>query len=137
MATPIVSVVETGVYVDDLGRAGRFYRDVLGLEPLGEEPGRHAFFRVGRDSVLLLFNADETLKGEHLPAHGARGPGHFALGIPADALDDWRARLTSQGVEIEQEVAWPRGGRSLYFRDPAGNSVELVTPGIWGLPSGW
>ena len=37
-------------------------------------------------------------------------------------------------MTIEQEVDWPRGGRSFYFRDPAGNSLELATPRIWGLP---
>ncbi len=41
------------------------------------------------------------------------------------------------GVEIEKEVEWPKGGTSLYFRDPAGSSVELVTRGLWGLPSRW
>jgi hypothetical protein len=46
-------------------------------------------------------------------------------------------RRQSHGVTVEKEVEWPRGGKSLYFRDPAGNSVELVTPGVWGLPSGW
>jgi catechol 2,3-dioxygenase-like lactoylglutathione lyase family enzyme len=129
--------VETSAYVDDLDRAERFYRDVLGLSVMGREQGRHVFFRVGDADVLLLFFADETLKGLHLPAHGARGPGHFALGIDADALDDWRRRLSDHEVTIEQEVAWPRGGHSLYFRDPAGNSVELITPGLWGLPTGW
>jgi catechol 2,3-dioxygenase-like lactoylglutathione lyase family enzyme len=135
--TEIRCLVETSAYVDDLDRAEQFYRDVLGLVVLGREKGRHVFFRVGDADVLLLFFADETLKGLHLPAHGARGPGHFALGIDADALDAWRRRLADQGVAIEQEVAWPRGGHSLYFRDPAGNSLELITPGLWGLPTGW
>ena len=133
----IVSVVETGVYVDDLDRAEAFYRDVLGLEPIGKEPGRHVFFRVGAANVLLLFLPEGTRKGDVLPAHGATGAGHFALGIPAEELASWHGRLTAYGIEIEKEVRWPRGGQSLYFRDPAGNSVELVTPGLWGLPSGW
>ena len=133
----IVNLVETGVYVDDLGRAEAFYRDVLGLDLIGREPGRHVFFRVGRDDVLLLFRAEGTSRGDHLPAHGAVGPGHFALGVPAGSLDDWRRHLQGHGVVIEREADWPRGGRSLYFRDPAGNSVELITPGLWGLPSGW
>lgn len=72
-----------------------------------------------------------------LPPHGATGPGHLALGIPAPALDGWRRHLFASGVEIEKEMAWPLGGQSLYFRDPAGNSVELVTPGVWGTPAGW
>jgi catechol 2,3-dioxygenase-like lactoylglutathione lyase family enzyme len=133
----IRSLVETSAYVDDLDRAERFYRDVLGLAPMGKEAGRHAFFRVGEGDVLLLFLADATIRGDHLPAHGARGPGHFALGIDAEALEPWRRRLQEHGVAIEHEATWPRGGRSLYFRDPAGNSVELITPGLWGLPSGW
>jgi catechol 2,3-dioxygenase-like lactoylglutathione lyase family enzyme len=133
----ILAVVETAVYVEDLDRAEQFYRDVLGLAVIGREPGRHVFFRVGVGSVLLAFKAETTLKGDLLPAHGARGPSHFALGIPASALESWRDRLTERGVVIEKEVTWPRGGRSLYFRDPAGNAVELVTPGIWGLPAGW
>jgi catechol 2,3-dioxygenase-like lactoylglutathione lyase family enzyme len=104
---------------------------------IGKEPGRHVFFRVGSSTVLLAFLADATLRGDLLPAHGARGPGHFALGVRADSLAAWRERLAAHGVAVEKEVTWPRGGRSIYFRDPAGNSVELLTPGLWGLPSGW
>src|SRR5207302_972650 len=104
---PIMHLVEAAVYVDDLDRAEAFYRDVLGLDQVGKEEGRHVFFRVG-ESVLLLFLADETLQGKTLPPHGARGPGHFALGIPADSLDDWRKHLEEHGVTIEQEVEWPR-----------------------------
>ena len=71
------------------------------------------------------------------PASGAKGPGHFALGVRDGGLDGWRRRLEGHGIAIEKEVGWPRGGRSIYFRDPAGNSVELITPGLWGLPGGW
>ena len=136
-APPIESVVEIAVYADDLAAAERFYASVLGLPVIGRDAGRHVFFRVGPAGVLLVFNADATLQGGALPAHGARGPGHFALGIRAESLDDWRAHLAASGVSIELEVRWPPGGRSLYFRDPAGNAVELVTPGVWGTPAGW
>jgi catechol 2,3-dioxygenase-like lactoylglutathione lyase family enzyme len=37
------------------------------------------------------------------------------------------------GVPIEQEHQWPGGARSLYFRDPSGNSLELITRGAWGF----
>jgi catechol 2,3-dioxygenase-like lactoylglutathione lyase family enzyme len=133
----IQAIVETGVYVDDLERAEAFYRDVLGLPVVGRESGRHVFFQVGSSAVLLVFNAAASSKGDVLPGHGASGPSHFALGVPAGSLPAWRKRLAEKGVAIEKEVSWPRGGRSLYFRDPAGNSVEIITPGVWGLPSGW
>jgi catechol 2,3-dioxygenase-like lactoylglutathione lyase family enzyme len=133
----IETIVETAIYADDLNLAETFYSTVLGLPIIGREQGRHVFFRVGASSVLLIFNPDTTIKGEVLPAHGARGPGHFALGIPTSSLDAWRAHLIAQGIAIEKEVTWPLGGRSLYFRDPAGNAVELITPGIWNTPAGW
>lgn len=133
---PLQGILETSLYVEDLDRAEAFYRDVLGLTQIGRERGRHAFFRVG-NGVLLVFNPEETDKGHHLPAHGSRGQGHVAFAITAESLGEWRQRLERSGVAVEKEVEWPRGGRSLYFRDPAGNSVELVTPGCWGLPSGW
>jgi catechol 2,3-dioxygenase-like lactoylglutathione lyase family enzyme len=133
----IRAVVETAIYVNDLQAAETFYRTVLGLQVIAKELGRHVFFQVGEGNVLLAFQAEATLRGDQLPSHGATGPGHFALGIEADAFDAWRKLLHGQGVAVEKVVEWPRGGRSLYFRDPAGNSVELVTPGVWGLPSGW
>ena len=133
----IKAVVETAIYVDDLQATETFYRTVLGLPVIGTEPGRHVIFQAGKATVLLAFLAEATLKGDPLPPHGASGPGHFALGIEAEAFDAWRKHLQGHGVSIEKEVAWPKGGKSLYFRDPAGNSVELVTPGVGGLPSGW
>jgi catechol 2,3-dioxygenase-like lactoylglutathione lyase family enzyme len=134
---PIQCIVETAIYADDLDGAERFYREVLGLTVWGKEVGRHIFFQVGGSAMLLVFRAAATIRGDHLPAHGSAGPGHFALGIAALDLDEWRERLHRHQVAIEHEETWDHGGQSLYFRDPAGNSVELVTPGVWGLPAGW
>jgi catechol 2,3-dioxygenase-like lactoylglutathione lyase family enzyme len=134
---PIEAVVETAVYATVLDAAERFYADVLGLFLLARDADRHVFFRVGSAGVLLIFNPQTTIAGGDLPAHGATGPGHFALGVRPETLDDWRRHLGASGIAIEREVSWPRGGRSLYFRDPAGNAVELVTPGVWGTPAGW
>jgi catechol 2,3-dioxygenase-like lactoylglutathione lyase family enzyme len=133
----VEAVVETAVYAADLAAAEAFYTGVLGLPVLAREPGRSVFFRVGAGSVLLVFDPAATLRGGALPAHGTSGPGHFALGVRAETLDGWRRYLTASGVAIEKEVAWPRGGHSLYFRDPTGNAVELITPGVWGTPAGW
>ena len=133
----IKAITETAIYVDDLQATEAFYGTILGLRVIGKEPGHHVFFEVGESNVLLAFVAEATLKGDQLPAHGASGPGHFALGIERESLGGWRELLHSHGIAIEKEMEWPRGGKSLYLRDPAGNLVELVTPGIWGLPTGW
>jgi catechol 2,3-dioxygenase-like lactoylglutathione lyase family enzyme len=133
----IQCIVETAIYADDLATAEAFYRDVLGLAVVGRDPDRHVFFRVGDSDMLLIFNPRATMQPGLLPPHGASGPGHFALGVRPGSLDFWRRRLAEHGVAIEKEVQWPRGGHSLYFRDPAGNAVEILTPGLWGLPTGW
>jgi catechol 2,3-dioxygenase-like lactoylglutathione lyase family enzyme len=132
-------VLETCVYAPDLDAAERFYTDVIGLSAFARAPGRHVFFRCG-SGVFLVFDASTTSRaagavgGVPVPAHGAEGAGHVAFAVPEDALDAWRARLVSHGVAVEAEIAWPNGGRSLYVRDPAGNSVELAPARIWNLP---
>jgi catechol 2,3-dioxygenase-like lactoylglutathione lyase family enzyme len=94
------------------------------------------FFRCGA-GVFLVFHPEATATpGGPTPPHGARGPGHLAFAVPEAELPAWRERLAAHAVALETEVAWPRGGRSLYFRDPAGNSVELATPAVWGLAEG-
>jgi len=126
-------VLETCLYVDDLPAARRFYQNVLGLELVNQQKGRHVFFRCG-EGMLLLFNPSESSRGgDEIPPHGATGSGHVAFAIDQNDLDGWRKRLAAAGVAIEKVVDWPQGGQSLYFRDPAGNSLELTTPSIWGL----
>jgi catechol 2,3-dioxygenase-like lactoylglutathione lyase family enzyme len=127
-------VLETCLYVNDLDAAERFYREVLGLEFVSRLAGRHVFLRCGQ-SMVLLFNPDECLlPHEDFPPHGAHGQGHVAFAANDDALDSWRTQLEAQHVAIEKVIHWPQGGRSFYFRDPSGNSVELATPRIWGMP---
>lgn len=123
-------VLETCLYADDLAPAAAFYDDVLGLVVMSRVEGRHAFFRVG-SAMLLLFQPEKTAESQEVPPHGAHGPGHVAFAVPEEDLPAWRARFTEHGVAVEKEVEWPRGGRSLYVRDPAGNSVELATAEIW------
>ena len=130
---PIDRVLETILYVDDLDAAERFYGEVLGLELDSRKDGLFVFFRCG-DGMLLLFEPEAAATGRNVPAHGARGPGHACFAVAEDALPAWQARLAAAGVAVEQEMTWPRGARSFYFRDPAGNSLELATPRIWGLP---
>src|SRR4051812_14639342 len=107
----IQRIVETGIYAEDLDRAEAFYHGVLGLPVLAREKGRHVFFRVGDAGVLLVFNPSTTLQGDVLPSHGSTGPGHFAFGVRAGGLSAWRERLAGNGVAVEKEVDWPRGGR--------------------------
>lgn len=131
-------ILESALYVDDLDAAEAFYGGVLGFPLIGREPGRHLFFRAGA-GVLLIFDPRATERPDPgatlaVPAHGARGPGHLCLRADPPGIAAWRERLEAAGVAVEAEVAWPQGGRSVYFRDPAGNSLEVAEARIWGLP---
>jgi catechol 2,3-dioxygenase-like lactoylglutathione lyase family enzyme len=132
------SVLEAALYVDDLDAAEAFYGGVLGLQRIRREGNRHVFYRAGQ-GVLLIFNPAATevvdpAAAVPVPPHGARGPGHLAFRAEPAGLDAWRARLVAADVEIEAEIAWPGGGRSVYFRDRAGNSLEVAEARLWGLP---
>jgi catechol 2,3-dioxygenase-like lactoylglutathione lyase family enzyme len=131
-------ILETALYVDDLDAAEDFYVRVLGLVVYGKVPGRHLFFKLP-GQMLLLFNAAATsqpLRADAklpVPPHGARGAGHVCFAASAEAIVAWRGRLEVHGVTIESDFYWPSGGRSIYFRDPAGNSLEIAEPKLWGM----
>jgi steroid delta-isomerase-like uncharacterized protein len=129
-------ILETALYVDDLGAADYFYGEVLKLKKIFSVPGRQLVFRCG-ESVLLIFDPCHTeserivINGAEIPFHGSHGAGHAAFRVSEPGLNAWRQILRFAGIDIESEVSWPNGAQSLYFRDPAGNSLELATSGVW------
>lgn len=131
-----VAIHETVLYADDVGAAAGFYARVLGLSVVSEQAGMSAALRMPEgDAVLLVFHPDAAnTPGRGVPTHGGGGcggRGHVAFRIAVGSFDTWRERLTMLGVAIELERSWERGGRSMYVRDPAGNSVELVEGRVW------
>jgi catechol 2,3-dioxygenase-like lactoylglutathione lyase family enzyme len=131
-AVPITGVYETVLYAGDVAAAAAFYGDVLGLRLVDGPDELAAGFRLDDDGVLLIFEPSRSsLPGRPVPSHGASGAGHVAFSVEDGTLDEWAERLRERGVELEQEKEWQGGGRSIYVRDPAGNSVELVEGDIW------
>lgn len=126
-------IFETVLYAADLDAAEQFYSEVMGLTLHGKSP-LMLIFHCGPGVLLIFDPAQSSMPGRDVPSHGASGPGHIAFACPAADLGKWRRHLAAQGVAIEQEVEWGVGGVSIYMRDPAGNSVELAPPTLWG---GW
>jgi catechol 2,3-dioxygenase-like lactoylglutathione lyase family enzyme len=54
-----------------------------------------------------------------------------AFSISKDELESWQDHLQSVGVTLEGRTQWPRGGVSVYFRDPDNHLLEIATPGLW------
>jgi catechol 2,3-dioxygenase-like lactoylglutathione lyase family enzyme len=130
----VTGILETALSVEDVEKSAAFYRRLFGFGTLLESERLIALEVAGRD-VLLLFKKGATSEpfatpGGVIPGHGTSGVHHFAFSIRSEDYADWKGRLEAEGI-AESEVSWPGGAKSLYFRDPDQNAVELITPGFW------
>jgi catechol-2,3-dioxygenase len=139
MADPIFrpavnGILETSLYVESAARSAEFYQRIFGFEVI--EPGdgqslsdstRLCAMRAGDRDVLLLFKRGST------DDTNATGAIHIAFGIARSDLAAWERWLQSQAIEIESRQKWKYGGEALYFRDPDGHLLEVVTPGVWSI----
>ncbi len=132
-------LLETALFVEDPLRAAGFYEGVLGLEKFRSDERGCAFVLPGEQVLLLVKHGvtrePNTTPGGVVPSCGASGSMHLAFAIADSELESWKTHLEARSVEIESEVAWERGGCSLYFRDPDGHLLELATLAISGLRS--
>lgn len=132
-------ILETAIYAADLDAADNFYGALLELEEVLREEGRHIFYRCG-ETMLLVFNPSATITApegpDAPPGHGSFGQGHICFSATRSELEDYRQRMENAGIAIEKKITWPNGARSIYVRDPAGNSVEFAEARLWGLSSG-
>jgi catechol 2,3-dioxygenase-like lactoylglutathione lyase family enzyme len=132
----IRGLLETSLYVADLERSRAFYARLFQF-PVMHQDERFCALDVCGRQVLLLFTKAAgkpvSTPGGTIPGHGAEGSAHVAFAIGRDDLDPWERRLASDEVEIESRVQWPRGGKSIYFRDPDGHLIELAAPGLWPI----
>ena len=130
---PVNGILETSIYVASPARSADFYRRVFGFTVIGpdgtelDDNTRLCAMRAGDRSVLLLFKKGGT------PDTDATGAIHVAFGISRGEVPAWEKWLGKQGIAIESRRKWNYGGEALYFRDPDGHLLEVVTPGVWSI----
>ena len=130
-------VLETSLYVEPLDRAIEFYQRIFGFPKLSCDD-RFCALSVSDHQVLLLFRKRATtqpvvMPGGIIPPHDGDGHLHVAFTIEREEEEHWTQHLQTNGVAVESRVRWPRGGSSIYFRDPDGHLLELITPGCWTI----
>lgn len=126
-----LKIKETCLYVRDLTGAKRFYNDILGLPIISYVEEKHLFLRVGQ-SVLLLFNPEDSRQKTSPPPHFGGGKQHFAFEVNGKTYEGSKKEIVEKGIEIIDEVTWKSGRRSFYFNDPEGNILEILPDeGVW------
>jgi catechol 2,3-dioxygenase-like lactoylglutathione lyase family enzyme len=122
-----VSVLMLGV--KDLAQSAAFYRDTLGLQPLGEAPGEFAFFKAG-DMMLAL--SVPHAKPEISPS--VVGGMEVVFGVE-DVAAAYEA-LAARGVQFVREPRHATGENwSAVFTDPNGHRLSVFGPNKRGSES--
>lgn len=126
-----LKIKETCLYIQDLEAAKKFYHDVLGLPVISYVEEKHLFLRAG-ESVLLLFNPEDSKQKTSPPAHYGGGKQHFAFEVKDENYAESKAEISAKGIRIIDEVTWRNGKKSFYFNDPEGNVLEILPgEGVW------
>ena len=116
-----------GIEVTDLARAEHFYTQVLGL-PVALRLGDQILLDCnGQNLALFEVTKSPLTKAErHARISTPLGKGHHAFRVGQSEFLTARARLSEQGVEVANNINW--GDHDcLYFLDPDGNLLELVS----------
>jgi catechol 2,3-dioxygenase-like lactoylglutathione lyase family enzyme len=114
------------VICSDVEQTVRFYQDLLEF-PLTEifenrdyKGSNHFFFDIGNGNLLAFFDFPGLDVGPYAEVLG--GLHHIAISVDPEKWERLKGRLDEAGVEYQSE-----SGSSIYFRDPDGARVELIS----------
>jgi catechol 2,3-dioxygenase-like lactoylglutathione lyase family enzyme len=122
-----ISLNHTIVPADDKQQSAEFLAGILGLE-VSPPFGPFVPLRVG--DVALDFSDTSMLGTPQVPPH------HYAFLVSEPDFDDILGRIRDAGVAFYAEprepkrpgeINYDRGGRTVYFDDPNGHVMEVLT----------
>ncbi|MFN8375959.1 MAG: VOC family protein [Anaerolineae bacterium] len=114
------------LFVEDLERAMKFYRDILGLTVVFSDDVSYAFKMEGQDFALVKVSAGVEMLNETVLSQPPGAAHRVMLCADVENLDAVYNTLTAKGVEFikpPKDQAW--GWRTAYFADPEGNLWEF------------
>lgn len=114
-----------GIDVQDLGQAEAFYCGVLGLQ-FAQRLGDQILLRCG-NQMLALFERPELPPRDPSSIRNPLGKSHHAFLVSENDFADAQRRFSELAIPCHTPIHW--GDHDcLYFLDPDGNLLELVTP---------
>ena len=124
-----------GIFVEDMARMIRFYRDVLGFEIKEAEDTSNVYLKKD-DTLFLLYGRKDFEKMTSRRYDYIKGfNGHFEMALYVDTFEEVDAafaRAVKNGaVPILDPELEPWGQRTCYIADPEGNLIEI---GSWNKP---
>lgn len=124
-----------GLFVNDMGKMIRFYRDVLGFEIKENEDTENVYLL--KDGMLFLLygrkDFEKMTKKSFEYVKGLNGHSEIALYVDSfDEVDKVFAEVISKGATpVLEPTTEPWGQRTSYIADPEGNIIEI---GSFGTP---
>ncbi len=111
----------TIVFVRDMARSIKFYREAMGL-PLRFESPEWTEFATGSCNLALHKATDgamDAVAPDRIPA------GHCHVGFIVTDLDEFHQKMVTQGVKCMQEPKTESAGRVAMYADPDGLPVSV------------
>jgi len=105
------------LHVRDLDRAKRFYMDLLGFS-VAHESTWQSFLSCGSQQVALFAVRDGG------DIHAGSEMNHMALRLESGEYEEVKAALEAAGVTVHGR---PGDDRCIYFEDPDGHHLQLLT----------
>ena len=118
-----------GIFVKDMTKMVRFYRDVLNFEIKEEEDTSNVY--LVKDGILFLLyrRADFEKMTNRTYEYTNKMNGHHEIALSVDnyeAVDLTFKEVISKGaIPVMEPTTEPWGQRTCYISDPEGNLIEI------------
>ena len=118
-----------GIFVKDMGKMIRFYRDVLGFE-IKEDENTSNVYLIKDDTIFLFYGRDDFEKMTSKKYEYIKGlNGHYEIALYVDTFEEVDKEFEKAVAAGAEPVLWPEdepwGQRTCYIADPEGNLIEI------------
>ncbi len=118
-----------GLFVNDMGKMIRFYRDVLGFE-IKEAENTSNVYLIKDGTLFLLYGRNDFENMTNRKYEYLKGVnGHFEIALYVDTFEEvdieYHKAIAKGAVPILEPTTEPWGQRTCYIADPEGNLIEI------------